>query len=105
VSQMLIVNLVEFWHIPTKRKLEVGFKLLVNSRLDDTVLKDIIGRYLSECAKNDLSFDSSIEPMIESMGFERLWKIMDKERLKEHFGEWSLYRWTELARGHKCEDN
>ncbi|WP_337862315.1 hypothetical protein [Nitrososphaera sp.] len=85
----------------TNRKLEVGFSVL--RRLPDDVLKLIIDRYTKEGIRSDMTFDQIMEPMIKSLGFERLWSIIGKEKIREEFGEWALARWTEMSKDHGCE--
>lgn len=88
--------------MPTGKKLEFGFKML--EKLPNHILKVIVKRYVSESKFIDLKFDEMVDPMYRTFGFERLWKILDGETIREVYGEWSLARWQEMAKTHQCED-
>ncbi len=85
----------------TKRRLEIGFNLIKS--LADETLKSIIGRYVSEASKSELTFDDIIDPLVRVIGFERAWKILPLKMIRETFGEWALARWLEMAKTHACE--
>jgi hypothetical protein len=87
--------------ISTKRRLEIGFNLIKS--LADETLKSIIGRYVSEASKSELTFDDIIDPLVRVIGFERAWKILARKMIRETFGEWALARWLEMAKTHACE--
>jgi hypothetical protein len=87
--------------ISTSRKLEIGFKMI--EKLPDDTLKMIIKRYVEEGKKSDVSFDNMIDPMVRILGFERLWKILDAETIRLHYGEWALAKWQDMAKSHHCE--
>ena len=44
-----------------------------------------------------------IDPMFLVFGFERLWKILDTETIREFYGEWALGKWDAMGKSHKCE--
>lgn len=85
----------------TNRKLEVGFSVI--KELKDDILKLIIERYVKEGVRSDLNFDEIMNPMVTTLGIEKLWKLLDKEKIKENFGDWALARWIEIGKAHRCE--
>lgn len=88
--------------LATTKRLEIGFNLI--KKLPDDILKLIIKRYLSEGKQSELKFDDLVNPMIRVFGFERLWKLLDQEVLRETYGEWELNKWLEMGKHQKCED-
>ena len=86
---------------PTK-KLEFGFKTI--EKLPNQILKIIIRRYVEESKKIDIKFDDMIDPMFLTFGFERLWKILNRETIREFYGEWALSKWETMGKSHKCEE-
>jgi len=84
------------------RRLELGFKQI--ERLPNNILKMIIQRYVKESKLSDLSFDTMITPLVSVLGFERAWKVLSREIIKEIYGEWALGKWDEMAKSHPCED-
>ncbi len=40
--------------------------------------------------------------MVRVLGFERLWKILERETIQEYYGEWALSKWEEMAKAHSC---
>jgi len=65
-------------------------------------LKIIIRRYVEESKKVDMKFDDMIDPLFIVFGFERLWKLLDSETIREFFGEWALNKWNEIGKNHEC---
>lgn len=84
------------------RRIELGFKQI--QQLPNKILSVIIRTYISEGKHNDLSFDFLIAPMVNILGFERAWKILSRETIKEFYGEWALSKWDEMAKSHPCEE-
>ncbi len=84
-----------------KRKLEIGFALIKD--LENQLLIPIIDRYLKECKKSEVSFDDIFDPMVRAIGFEKLWSVIDKAKIRDLFGEWALTRWIDMAKSHPCE--
>lgn len=88
--------------MPTSRKLELGFKMI--EKIPDSILQVIVRRYIEEGKKSDVKFDDMIDPMVRIFGIERSWKLIDRETIKENYGELALNKWDELGRTHKCEE-
>ena len=84
------------------RRLELGFKQI--SELPNAPLKVIVRRYVMESKMSDLKFDDMVDPMVRMLGFERLWKILDAETIKNNYGDWALSKWQEMAKNHPCEE-
>ena len=84
------------------KKLEVGFKLI--SELPPKILEVIVKKYVQESKNVDISFDTMISPIVNILGFERAWKVLSRETVKDSYGEWALSKWDEMAKSHKCED-
>lgn len=84
------------------KKLEFGFKAI--EKLPSHILKIIIRRYIEESKRVDLKFDDMIDPMFVVFGFEQLWHLVDRETIREFYGEWALNKWDTLGKSHKCED-
>ena len=70
------------------KKLEFGFKSI--EKLPNHILKIIIRRYVEESKKADMKFDEMVDPLFLVFGFEKLWKLLDRETIKEFYGEWAL---------------
>lgn len=83
------------------KKLEFGFKTI--EKLPNSILKIIVRRYVEESKKIDIKFDDMIDPMFLVFGFERLWKVLDRETVREFYGEWALNKWDIMGKSHKCE--
>jgi hypothetical protein len=84
------------------KRLEIGFKLL--RELPPKILEVIVKRYVQESKSADLNFDGMISPIVNMLGFERAWKILSRETIKDSYGDWALGRWDEMAKSHECED-
>lgn len=84
------------------KRLEIGFKQIKD--LPDDILTIIVKRYVQEAKYSDVSFDEMISPLVAILGFERAWKILSRETVKDNYGEWALNKWEEMARNHPCED-
>ena len=88
--------------LTNSRKLELGFRQV--EQLPNNILKVIVRRYVNESKHSDLSFDLMVTPLVSVLGFERAWKILTRETIKEVYGEWSLGKWDEMAKNHPCEE-
>jgi hypothetical protein len=84
------------------RRLEFGFKQI--EQLPNHILQIIIQRYVTESKHSDLSFDEMITPIVSVFGFERSWKVLPRETIKDIYGEWALAKWDEMAKSHPCEE-
>lgn len=84
------------------RKIELGFKQV--EQLPNNVLKVIVKKYVEESKHSDLSFDAMVTPVVGVLGFERAWKVLTRDTIKEVYGDWSLGKWDEMAKSHPCED-
>ena len=84
------------------RRLELGLKQV--EKLPNNPLKMIIQRYVIESKKIDLSFDEIINPIVSVLGFERAWKLLPSEIIKENYGEWAEAKWEEMGKNHSCEE-
>lgn len=84
------------------RRLELGFKQI--SELPNNILGIIIDRYVKESKHSDLSFDSMVTPLVSVLGFERAWKVLTREKIKDEYGDWALSKWDEMAKSHPCEE-
>ena len=88
--------------LPSTKKLEFGFKAI--EKLPRHILKIIIRRYMEESKKADVKFDEMIDPMFLVFGFEKLWRLVESETIREFYGEWSQSKWEEMGQKHKCEE-
>ena len=88
--------------LPQSKKLAIGFKML--KILPQAPLIIIIKRYVAESRMSNLSFDEMINPIVNELGFERAWKVLSHETIKDVYGDWDLNRWKEMAKSHPCED-
>jgi len=84
------------------RRLELGLKQV--EKLPNNPLKMIIQRYVIESKKIDLSFDEIINPIVSVLGFDRAWKLLPSETIREIYGEWASAKWEEMGRNHTCEE-
>ena len=84
------------------RKLELGFTSIRD--LPNKPLKIIIHRFVIESKNSDLNFDEMITPIVSVLGFERAWKLLSREIIKETYGDWALGKWEEMAKSHPCEE-
>jgi len=84
------------------RRLELGFKQV--EKLPNNPLKMIIQRYVIEGKKIDLSFDEIVNPIVSVLGFDRAWKLLSSETIRENYGEWAQSKWEEMGRNHTCEE-
>ena len=84
-----------------KRRMEIGFSVVKN--LSNEKLGPLLERYIKEAMRSEMGFDEIFEPMIKTVGFERLWKLIDKRKIQELFGELTLGRWIEMGKSHPCE--
>ena len=87
--------------LSVQKRLEIGFKQI--QQLPNTPLKVIMKRYVIESKASNLSFDDMINPIVSVLGFERAWKILDGETIKDNYGDWDLNRWKEMAKSNPCE--
>lgn len=87
--------------LPQGKRLEIAFKQIEN--LPNGVLEVIVRRYVSESRASDLSFDGMLSPVVGVLGFERAWKIIDKDHLGATYGDYAVLRWEEMAKSHPCE--
>lgn len=102
VEQLMGMITILCLPMSANKKLEFGFKTIES--LPNHILKIIIRRYIEESKKIDMKFDDMIDPMFLVFGFERLWKVIDRETIREVYGEWALNKWDVMGKNHKCED-
>ena len=88
--------------LSNSKRLEIGFKQIRD--LPNVPLKVIMKRYVIESKLSNMSFDEMINPIINVLGFERAWKVVDDETIRDNYGEWDLNRWKEMAKTHSCEE-
>jgi hypothetical protein len=100
VGQLLTLSLP----MSNKRRLETTALILKTINLDDAILKSIFLRYFNEGIKSDLKFEDLIEPLINTLGFEKLWKIIDKEIIRERFGIVAESKWLAFEKQYPCKD-
>ena len=87
--------------LPRGKRLELAFKQV--ERLPNGVLSVIVKRYISESRASDMSFDEMLSPPVAVFGFERAWKIIGIDHLRETYGDYAVLRWEEMAKNHPCE--
>ena len=87
--------------LPRGKRLELGFKQV--ERLPNGVLNVIVKRYISESRTSDLSFEEMLSPLVAVFGFERAWKIIGIDHLRDTYGDYAVLRWEEMAKSHPCE--
>ena len=87
--------------LPRGKRLEIAFKQIEN--LPNGVLGIIVRRYITESRTSDLSFDDMLGPVVAAFGFERAWKIIEANQLRETYGDYAVLRWEEMAKRHPCE--
>ena len=87
--------------LPRGKRLEIAFKQIEN--LPNGVLGIIVRRYITESRTSDLSFDDMLGPVVAAFGFERAWKIIEANQLRETYGDYAVLRWEEMAKSHPCE--
>jgi hypothetical protein len=87
----------------TKRRLELTSSLLNSISLDDLVLRDVLIRYLHEGRLGEINFEQLLEPLVKVFGFDRLWKMIKVEDVREIFGEMAVIRWLELEKHSPCK--
>jgi hypothetical protein len=86
-----------------RRRLELTSALLNKIKLDDATLGLILLRYFNEGKLSDFGFDDIINPLVKTFSFDRLWKVVDVEQVREIFGEMAVARWNELERYSPCK--
>ena len=87
--------------LPRGKRLELGFKQV--ERLPNGTLAVIVKRYISESRTSDLNFDDMLSPLVAVFGFERAWKIIGIDHLRDTYGDYAVLRWEEMAKSHPCE--
>ena len=87
-----------------KRRLETTTSILKTTKLEPVVLKEILLRYFKEGIKSDLKFDDLIEPLINIIGFEELWKTITTEMIRELFGEVGVVKWIGYEKYYPCKN-
>ena len=88
--------------LPRGRRLEIGFKQI--GGLPNGVLGMIVKRYIAESRTSDLSLDEMLSPVVTVFGFERAWKIIGRDDLRDAYGEYAVLKWEEMAKSHPCEE-
>ena len=83
------------------RRLELGFKQV--EHLPNSILTMIAERYISESRTSDLNFDDMLSPLVAVFGFERAWKIISIDHLRDTYGIYAVLRWEEMAKSQPCE--
>jgi hypothetical protein len=101
-NELLGTLLVLSLPMSDKRRLETAIAVLKSIELDDLILKDVLFRYLGEGIRSNLGFADLIEPLIDGLGFEKLWKLINKEDIKKLFGEVATTKWTDFERHFPC---
>ena len=87
--------------LPQGKRLEIAFKQIEN--LPNRVLGVIVRRYITASRMGDLSLDDMLSPVVGVLGFERAWKIIEIDHLRETYGNYAILRWEEMAKSHPCE--
>ena len=83
-------------------RIEYGMKQL--EPLPNNVLSQIIKTFVKEGKNSDMPFEQVISPIVSILGFERAWKILSKETIKNYYGNWAVHTWEEMAEKYPCEE-
>lgn len=83
-------------------RIEYGMKQL--EPLPNNALSQIIKTFVKEGKNAELPFEQIISPLVSILGFERAWKILSKETIKNYYGDWAVHMWEEMAKKYPCED-
>ena len=87
--------------LPCGKRLDLGFKQA--ERLPNGTLPVIVKRYILESRASDLNFDDALIPLVAVFRFERAWKIIGIDHLRDAYGDYVVLRREAMAKSRPCE--
>ncbi len=84
--------------LPRASRLEMTFRYM--EKLPNDALGAIVRRYISESRMAGLSFDDMLIPVVNVLGFERAWEIIEANHLRETYGGHAALRWEGMGGSH-----
>jgi hypothetical protein len=87
-----------------RRRIETSVEIMKALKLDDTILKNVIDRYFKEGIRSELRFEEIVDPLISSFGFEHIWKLVEREKIRTLFGTVAESKWMDMERNYPCEE-